>query len=59
MNLGVGMDFPIGDQKAWFIYTEALDHLIAWNGLTQFYCVQLGVKVMLDSAHIDPFRGLF
>ncbi|HTC22142.1 MAG TPA: hypothetical protein VK859_14895 [bacterium] len=59
LNLGVGMDFPLGDGKQWFLYGEGLDHMIAWQGLTQIYSVRAGFKVMLDSAHVDPFRGLF
>ncbi len=58
LNLGVGMDFPLGDGKQWFLYGEGLDHLIAWQGLTQIYSFRAGFKVMLDSAHVDPFRGL-
>lgn len=57
LNLGVGMDFPIGDGKQWFLYGEGLDHLIAWQGLTQIYSFRVGFKVMLDTAHVDPFRG--
>ncbi len=54
LNLGLGMDFPLDHQ--WFIYTEGLDHLIAWQELTQIVSIRAGVKVMLDSAHVDPFR---
>ena len=59
MNLGGGIDFPMDDGKQWFIYAEGLDHLIAWQGLTQIYVGRVGVKFMLDSAHIDPFRDVF
>jgi hypothetical protein len=58
LNLGAGIDFPIGNGKQWFLYGEGLDHLIAWQGLTQIYSLRVGFKVMLDSAHVDPFRGL-
>ncbi len=54
MNLGLGMDFPLDRQ--WFFYTEGLDHLIAWQELTQIYSIRAGFKVMLDSEHVDPFR---
>lgn len=59
MNLGLGMDFPLDEGKQWFLYGEGLDHLIAWQGLTQIYSFRAGFKVMLDSAHVDPFRGVF
>lgn len=59
MNAGAGMDFPLGDGKQWFLYVEGLDHLIAWQGLTQIYSGRVGFKVMLDSEHVDPFRGVF
>ena len=54
LNLGMGMDFPLDPQ--WFFYIEGLDHLIAWQELTQIYSLRAGFKVMLDSAHLDPFR---
>lgn len=57
MNLGAGMDVSLGD--SWIIYGEGLDHLIFWQGLTQVFIGRIGIKVMLDSAHVDPFRGLF
>ncbi len=57
LNVGMGIDLPIGDDKQWFLYGEGLDHLIAWQGLTQIYSLRVGFKVMLDSAHVDPFRG--
>lgn len=59
MNLGCGVDFPLGDGKQWILYMEGLDHLIAWQGLTQIYTVRAGIKVMLDTAHVDPLRGVF
>jgi hypothetical protein len=59
LNLGAGIDLPLGDGKQWFLYGEGLDHMIAWQGLTQIYSARVGFKVMLDSAHVDPFRGLF
>ncbi|HJT25660.1 MAG TPA: hypothetical protein VJ873_13880 [bacterium] len=59
MNLGGGIDFPMDDGKQWFLYAEGMDHLIAWEGLTQIYSGRIGVKFMLDSAHVDPFRGVF
>lgn len=58
-NAGAGLDMPLGDGGQWLLYGEALDHLIAWQGLTQVYLGRIGVKVMLDSAHVDPFRGVF
>lgn len=58
LNLGAGLDMPLGDGKQWFLYGEGLDHLIAWQGLTQVYTVRVGIKAMLDSAHVDPFRGV-
>jgi len=58
INLGMGLDIPIGDAKQWFIYGEGLDHLIIWQTMTQVYSFRFGVKVMLDSAHVDPFRGV-
>ncbi len=57
LNLGAGLDLPLGDGKQWFLYGEGLDHLIAWQGLTQIYSIRAGFKVMLDTAHVDPFRG--
>jgi hypothetical protein len=59
MNMGGGIDFPMDDGRQWFIYTEGMDHMIAWQGLTQIYVGRVGVKFMLDSAHIDPFRNVF
>ncbi len=59
MNAGAGMDFPLFDGKQWFLYVEGMDHLIAWQGLTQVMSGRIGFKVMLDSAHADPFRGVF
>lgn len=59
MNAGAGMDFPMDDGKSWFIYAEGLDHMIAWQGLTQIFSGRVGVKFMMDAAHVDPFRGLF
>ncbi len=57
LNLGAGMDFPF--DKQWMFYAEGLDHLIIWQGITQILVVRGGIKLMVDSAHIDPFRGLF
>ena len=59
INCGAGVDFPMDDGKDWFLYGEGLDHMIAWQGLTQIVSGRLGVKFMLDSAHVDPFRGVF
>jgi hypothetical protein len=59
LNLGMGMDFPVDGGKKWFLYAEGLDHMIAWQGLTQIYSLRAGFKVMLDSEHVDPFRGVF
>lgn len=59
INLGGGIDFPLGDGKQWILYVEGLDHIILWQGATQIYSGRVGIKVMLDSAHIDPFRGVF
>jgi len=58
INLGVGMDFPLFDDKQWFLYAEGMDHIIAWQGTTQILSGRVGFKVMLDSAHVDPFRGM-
>lgn len=58
LNLGGGVDFPLGDARQWIFYWEAMDHLIAWQGLTQIYSVRVGLKIMLDTAHVDPFRGI-
>jgi hypothetical protein len=54
MNLGAGVDIPLGD--TWGIYGEALDHAIFWQGLTQVVVGRVGIKFMLDSQHVDPFR---
>jgi hypothetical protein len=59
LNLGVGVDMPLGDAQGWFLYAEGLDHLIAWQGTTQVFVGRVGLKVMLDSEHVDPFRGVF
>jgi len=59
INCGAGIDFPMDDGKFWFLYAEGMDHMIAWQGLTQIYSGRLGVKFMLDSAHVDPLRGVF
>lgn len=59
LNLGVGVDLPLGDAQGWFLYAEGLDHLIAWQGTTQVLVGRVGLKVMLDSEHVDPFRGVF
>jgi hypothetical protein len=58
-NLGIGMDFPLWDRQQWFLHAEGMDHFIFWQGVTQIYSARLGVKVMLDGEHIDPFRGAF
>lgn len=58
LNLGVGMDFPLFDAKQWFLYAEGMDHAIFWQGTTQILSGRVGFKVMLDSAHVDPFRGM-
>ncbi len=57
-NAGVGMDFPLNDAKQWFLYAEGMDHFIFWQGLTQIYSIRFGFKVMLDTAHVDPLRGM-
>ena len=54
MNFGVGIDLPF--DKEWMFYVEGLDHLIIWQGLTQIVALRAGFKVMLDAAHLDPFR---
>jgi hypothetical protein len=54
INLGAGIDLPF--DKQWMFYVEGLDHLIVWEGLTQIVALRAGVKVMLDAAHLDPFR---
>ena len=59
LSLGVGLDMPLGDGQGWFLYAEGLDHLIAWQGTTQIFIGRVGLKVMLDSEHVDPFRGVF
>ena len=58
VNLGAGVDVPLGDGRQWFVYAEGMDHLIAWQGSTQIISARVGFKVMLDSAHVDPFRGI-
>lgn len=55
-NFGAGIDMPMGDAKSWSVYAEAMDHFIFWQGLTQVYSVRVGLRFMLDSAHVDPFR---
>ncbi len=57
-NVGVGMDFPLWDRKQWFLYAEGMDHFIFWQGLTKVYSIRVGFKIMLDTAHVDPFRGM-
>lgn len=59
VNAGAGIDIPLGDGKQWFLCAEGMDHFIVWQGLTQILSGRVGLKVMLDSAHIDPFRGMF
>jgi len=54
MNLGAGLDIPLSD--AWILYGEAVDHAIFWQGLTQIVVGRVGIKIMLDSEHVDPFR---
>ena len=56
MNLGVGMDFPMDNGQDWALYAEGLDHLILWQGLTQVIDAHVGIRFMLDAAHVDPFR---
>lgn len=56
LDLGAGMDFPLGDGRQWLLFVEGLDHLLFWQGLTHVICVRGGIKVMLDSEHLDPFR---
>jgi hypothetical protein len=56
MNFGAGMDFPVGNGHEVSLYTEALDHLILWQGLTQVFDGRFGIRFMLDTAHADPFR---
>lgn len=53
-NLGGGVAFPISSN--WLFYTEGMDHMILWQGLTQVFSIRGGFKVMLDSEHVDPFR---
>lgn len=56
MNFGVGIDCPLGNGQQVSLYTEALDHMIFWQGLTQVFDGRLGIRFMLDTAHVDPFR---
>ena len=56
MNFGAGIDFPIGNGREVSLYTEALDHMIFWQGLTQVFDGRFGIRFMLDTAHADPFR---
>jgi hypothetical protein len=56
MNFGVGIDFPLGNGRQVSLYTEALDHMIFWQGLTQVFDGRFGIRFMLDTAHVDPFR---
>jgi hypothetical protein len=56
MNFGAGIDFPVGNGREVSLYTEALDHLILWQGLTQVFDGRFGIRFMLDTAHADPFR---
>jgi hypothetical protein len=56
VNLGAGMDFPLGRGDHWIFYAEGLDHFIAWQGLTQVFLFRGGIRIMVDSAHLDPFR---
>jgi hypothetical protein len=56
MNFGAGIDCPLGNGHEVSIYTEALDHLIFWQGLTQVFDGRVGIRFMLDTAHVDPFR---
>jgi hypothetical protein len=56
MNFGAGIDFPIGNGREVSLYTEALDHMIFWQGLTQVFDGRFGIRFMLDTAHVDPFR---
>jgi hypothetical protein len=56
MNFGAGIDFPLGNGHEVSLYTEALDHMIFWQGLTQVFDGRFGIRFMLDTAHVDPFR---
>lgn len=56
-NLGVGLDFPIDHGKDVIFYGEGIDHFIFWDGLSQIFIGQAGIKFMLDTAHVDPFRN--
>ena len=56
LNLGAGLDIPLDGQL--MLYAEGMDHLIAWEQLTQIFSARLGIKIMLDSAHADPLRGI-
>jgi hypothetical protein len=56
MNFGAGIDCPLGNGHEISLYTEALDHLIFWQGLTQVFDGRFGIRFMLDTAHVDPFR---
>jgi hypothetical protein len=56
MNFGAGIDFPLGNGREVSLYTEALDHMIFWQGLTQVFDGRFGIRFMLDTAHVDPFR---
>jgi hypothetical protein len=54
VNLGGGVNFPVSSN--WIFYTELLDRMILWQGLTQVFALRAGFRVMLDSEHVDPFR---
>jgi hypothetical protein len=56
MNIGAGIDCPLGNGHEVSLYSEALDHLIFWQGLTQVFDGRFGIRFMLDTAHVDPFR---
>jgi len=56
MNFGAGIDFPLDNGQEVSFYTEGLDHLIFWQGLTQVFDGRFGIRFMLDTAHVDPFR---
>lgn len=57
VNLGAGLDVSLGD--AYILYGEGVDHLVFWQGLSQVFIGRIGIKIMLDSRHVDPFQGLF
>jgi hypothetical protein len=56
MDFGLGMDFPLGDGRTWILCLEVQDHMLFWQGLTHVLSARAGIKWMLDSESLDPFR---